>query len=127
MKQRILRYANLHNSLPNSINDLPEIPDKISRVQDAWGRDILMSFSDGKATLTSLGRDGKPGGTRGRRRYVRRVSAQGQKWCVVQGRCGLDSGTATLKSHDKVEQSAEHATRWLNLGAAGRIAGSSSL
>jgi hypothetical protein len=32
-------------------------------VQDAWGRDILMSFADGKATLTSLGRDGKSGGT----------------------------------------------------------------
>ena len=35
MKQRILRYAKLHNSLPNSINDLPVIPDKIDRVQDA--------------------------------------------------------------------------------------------
>jgi hypothetical protein len=46
-----------------SIHDLPEIPGKISRVQDAWGRDIVMSFADGKATLTSLGRDGLPGGT----------------------------------------------------------------
>ena len=63
MKQRILRYARLHNSLPNSPNDLPQIPEKESGVQDAWGRDILMSFADGKATLTSLGRDGKPGGT----------------------------------------------------------------
>jgi hypothetical protein len=63
MKQRILRYAKQHNSLPKSPSDLPEIPGKISRVHDAWGREILMSFADGKATLTSLGRDGKPGGT----------------------------------------------------------------
>lgn len=62
MKHRILRYAKLHDSLPTSINDLPEIPEKLNRVQDAWGRDILMSFADAKATLTSLGRDGKPGG-----------------------------------------------------------------
>jgi hypothetical protein len=47
MKQRILRYAKLHNSLPKSINDLPEIPGKISSVKDAWGRNILMSFADG--------------------------------------------------------------------------------
>jgi hypothetical protein len=63
MKQRILRYARLHNCLPKSLGDLPEIPGKIDRVQDAWGRDIIMSFADGKGTLTSLGRDGKPGGT----------------------------------------------------------------
>jgi len=63
MKQRILRYAKLHNSLPNSPNDLPEIPGKINRVQDAWGHEVLMSFADGYGTLTSLGRDGKPGGT----------------------------------------------------------------
>ncbi len=63
MKQRILRYARLHNCLPKSLGDLPEIPGKIDWVQDAWGRDIIMSFADGKGTLTSLGRDGKPGGT----------------------------------------------------------------
>jgi hypothetical protein len=63
MKQRVLRYAKIHNSLPKSPRDLPEIPGKISGVQDAWGREILMSFEDAKATLTSLGRDGKPGGT----------------------------------------------------------------
>jgi hypothetical protein len=63
MKQRILRYARLHDSLPKSPRDLPEMPGKGSENQDAWGREILMSFADGKATLTSLGRDGKPGGT----------------------------------------------------------------
>jgi hypothetical protein len=63
MKQRILRYARLHNSLPKSPNDLPEIPGKISRVKDAWGRDILMAFAEGNGTLTSLGRDGTSGGT----------------------------------------------------------------
>ena len=63
MKQRVLRYSRLHDSLPKSLNDLPEIPGKSSRNQDAWGREILMSFADGKATLTSLGRDGKPGGS----------------------------------------------------------------
>ena len=63
MKQRVLRYAKLHNSLPKSLNDLPETPGKINGVQDAWGRDILMSFTDGKGTLTSLGRDGRSGGT----------------------------------------------------------------
>jgi Type II secretion system (T2SS), protein G len=63
MKQRILRYAKLHNALPKSPKDLPEIPEKINRVQDAWGREIRMSFADGKATLTSLGRDGNAGGT----------------------------------------------------------------
>jgi hypothetical protein len=62
MKQRILRYAKAHNALPESVDNLPKIPDKIDGVQDAWGRKIIMEFSDGKATLTSLGRDGKPGG-----------------------------------------------------------------
>jgi hypothetical protein len=63
MKQQILRYAKLHNSLPTSVYDLPEIPNKSDRVQDAWGRDIVMKFADDRATLTSLGRDGKPDGT----------------------------------------------------------------
>jgi hypothetical protein len=62
MKQRILRYARTHDALPESPHDLPEIPGKVNEVRDAWGRDIRMSLADGKATLTSLGRDGQPGG-----------------------------------------------------------------
>lgn len=63
MKQRILRYAATHDRLPSSTKDLPEIPGKVDSVKDAWGRDIEMTFTDRQATLTSLGRDGKPGGT----------------------------------------------------------------
>ena len=51
------------DALPESPHDLPEIPGKVNEVRDAWGRDIRMTFADDKATLTSLGRDGQPGGT----------------------------------------------------------------
>ena len=64
MKQRILHYARTHNELPKTAADLPLLTSRDNTVQDGWGRDIRFEIAtNGIVTLTSLGRDGRPGGT----------------------------------------------------------------
>jgi hypothetical protein len=63
-KRRILQYALSHNQLPRSLSDLPIMPGYDNSVDDEWGRPITYEVSpSGVVTLTSLGRDGKVGGS----------------------------------------------------------------
>ncbi len=64
VKRRILRYAHSHNQLPRSLSDLPIMQGFVNDIRDEWGRVIAYAVSpSGLVTLTSLGRDGKSGGT----------------------------------------------------------------
>ena len=64
LKQRILHYARTHNEFPKTAADLPLLNSRDNTVQDGWGRDIRFEIApNGIVTLTSLGRDGRPGGT----------------------------------------------------------------
>jgi hypothetical protein len=63
-KRRILQYAQSHNELPHSLSELPILPGYDNEVIDEWGREIAYEVSpSGLVTLTSLGRDGKIGGS----------------------------------------------------------------
>ena len=63
MKQRILHYARTHNEFPKTVTDLPLLSSRDNTVQDGWGHDIRFEIAtNGTVTLTSLGRDGLPGG-----------------------------------------------------------------
>ena len=63
-KQRIQEYAMEHNALPSSLNETKEIKGEYNSIKDAWGHPIIYSVDkDGIVTLTSLGKDNKPGGT----------------------------------------------------------------
>ena len=63
MYQRIPAYIAVHHQLPNSLADLPIIPQHGEDVKDGWGRDIRFAKdSDGVMTLISFGSDGMPGG-----------------------------------------------------------------
>lgn len=51
-------------SNPGSLNDLPLWPEEQSdRFVDAWGRPLLYRVENGKPLISSLGADGKPGGS----------------------------------------------------------------
>jgi hypothetical protein len=64
IKRRILRFAQSHNQLPHSLSDLPVMMGYDNSTRDEWGRDIAYDVSAlGLVTLTSLGRDGRIGGT----------------------------------------------------------------
>jgi len=64
VKRRILQYAHSHNQLPRSLSELPIMQGYDNDVEDEWGRMITYEVSpSGLVTLTSLGRDGKRGGT----------------------------------------------------------------
>jgi hypothetical protein len=63
MKRRILRYATTHDSLPTSLDQLPEFEGKINSVTDGWGRPIEWRVEGEQVVLTSFGRDGRPGGS----------------------------------------------------------------
>jgi hypothetical protein len=64
IKRRILQFAQSHNQLPYSLSDLPIMTGYDNSVTDEWGRVIAYEVSSsGLVTLTSLGRDGKIGGS----------------------------------------------------------------
>jgi hypothetical protein len=63
-KRRIQRYAVEHNALPSSLSETREIPNAYNSTKDAWGHEIVYTVDpNGIVTLTSLGKDNKPGGT----------------------------------------------------------------
>jgi len=63
-KGRILEFAQSHDQLPHSLSDLPARQGYDNSIVDEWGRRIAYEVSpSGLVTLTSLGRDGKRGGT----------------------------------------------------------------
>jgi hypothetical protein len=62
MKRRILRFASAHSALPTSVEQLPRIEGFANEVTDGWGRLIRFRVEGNDVTLTSYGRDGKPGG-----------------------------------------------------------------
>jgi hypothetical protein len=61
-KRRIMRYAHIHNELPEKINSLPKIEGHVNSVLDGWGRPIIYSHDEknGNVTLISLGENGDP-------------------------------------------------------------------
>jgi uncharacterized protein YceK len=61
---RIEAFWNQHGKVPAKADELPDVKDHDCSMKDGWGRE-LQWVSDGatKVTVTSLGRDGKPGGT----------------------------------------------------------------
>jgi hypothetical protein len=62
-KRRILQYASTHGQLPSSLSQIPVIPGKDNSTDDAYGRPLGYSVqTNGLVVLTSLGRDGVPGG-----------------------------------------------------------------
>lgn len=67
LKERILVHAAFHRQLPTDLKQLP--CDKVESllgkgIKDGWGYPIHYSIDkDGIVTLSSLGKDGRPGGT----------------------------------------------------------------
>ncbi|WP_395095278.1 hypothetical protein [Armatimonas sp.] len=59
VNQRIQEYEKDHGKLPASLADLPLTKDENL---DSWKRPLLYERHEGKAILTTLGRDGKLGG-----------------------------------------------------------------
>jgi hypothetical protein len=60
---RINIYAQKHGAVPASLDDLPKRQGYVNRTTDGWDRPLEYRVQqDGVITLTSYGRDGKPGG-----------------------------------------------------------------
>lgn len=60
---RIHLYMVEHREYPPDLTVLPEREGYCNQINDAWGRRLLYSVDeDSVITLSSLGRDGKPGG-----------------------------------------------------------------
>lgn len=62
-KRRILRYAAANDTLPTTAGQLTPMAGYVNDPNDAWGRPITWRADGDTVTLTSYGRDGKPGGT----------------------------------------------------------------
>ena len=63
VKRRILAYAHQNNRLPASLAEIPVMPGYDNSIEDGWGRALHYEVSgNGTVTLSSLGRDGLPGG-----------------------------------------------------------------
>ena len=61
---RIGLYARQNNALPASLNLLPKRERHANRTTDGWNRPLRFEITlEGIVRLTSLGRDGLPGGT----------------------------------------------------------------
>ena len=63
-EERIFDYIREHHALPESLSELPQSDGKIDGTKDGWGRPILYKVENNDVfTLTSLGSDGKLGGS----------------------------------------------------------------
>jgi len=61
---RIREYEKTHQRLPDRLSDLPRLANQDNSIEDAWGRNIIYTPDlPGAVTLSSLGKDGRPGGT----------------------------------------------------------------
>jgi hypothetical protein len=61
---RINFYAQTNKVIPPSLDVLPKRKGYADRTTDGWGRPLQYQVAaEGIITLTSLGRDGKPGGS----------------------------------------------------------------
>ena len=64
VKRRILRDARSHNQLPHALSELPKMEGYDNHIWDEWGRVLIYEvLPSGDIRLTSLGRDGKVGGS----------------------------------------------------------------
>ncbi len=60
---RVFLYAQKHNKIPYSYDILPVRKGFANRITDGWDRELILEIKDDKLmTLTSYGKDGKPGG-----------------------------------------------------------------
>jgi len=56
-------YAKTNRAIPLSLNILPQREGYDDSTTDGWGRPLIYSLTkEGLLTLTSMGKDGKPGG-----------------------------------------------------------------
>ncbi len=61
---RVQIYARRNGAVPPSLNVLPKRRGYANQITDGWHRPLLYHVApDGVITITSFGRDGKPGGT----------------------------------------------------------------
>lgn len=61
---RVNLYAEQHHEIPSSLAVLLKREGYANQMADGWGRPLQYSVGDdGRLKLTSLGRDGTPGGT----------------------------------------------------------------
>jgi len=62
MKRKVLHYAKEKNKLPKTVEDLPYLEGFSNSNTDSWGHVINMHINGSEVTLSSLGKDNKPGG-----------------------------------------------------------------
>ena len=63
VRRRIILYC-IHNAtIPDNLEELPEIQGFETSLLDGWGHQIHFRIEERVCTLTSLGRDGMRGGT----------------------------------------------------------------
>jgi hypothetical protein len=73
--RRILIYAAQHGHPPQTLEDLPTLPGYSNELVDAWNRKIKYEIVGGNIVeLSSLGKDGLPGGTGEDHDIVRRFT-----------------------------------------------------
>ena len=62
-KQRVLRHALRHDSLPASLGETQPIEGKVDGLVDGWGHALRLEVGPGdRITLRSYGKDDQPGG-----------------------------------------------------------------
>ena len=62
IKQGIEKYAKVNGKTPNRLSDLPASDSHSININDAWGNEIVLAVQGEVVTLTSFGKDKKPGG-----------------------------------------------------------------
>jgi hypothetical protein len=65
ISERVDTFVSIHHKLPISLDELPQLSGIDNGVVDSWGRRIGYKVTEEHLyTLTSLGKDGLPGGKR---------------------------------------------------------------
>lgn len=60
---RVHLFGKKYHKVPHSFDELPIREGYANRITDGWGRRLILNIKDDKLmTITSYGKDGKPGG-----------------------------------------------------------------
>jgi hypothetical protein len=95
-RYRIVEYYKTHNKIPDTLTQLPLLPDRNCSIKDGWDREIGYNHNEKNViTIWSLGKDGLPGGDNEDTDII-------ESFKLYEGMSGNDENGKTLREEGEI-------------------------